>query len=78
MRPAIRFDPHASWSAAQRQLTRLFSGCETAALDARLLLCVALGIDHAALVRDSDRPIGAAATRIAELAQRRASGEPVS
>jgi release factor glutamine methyltransferase len=78
MRPAIRFDPHASWSAAQRQLTRLFSGCETAALDARLLLCVALGIDHTALVRDSDRPIGAAATRIAELAQRRASGEPVS
>jgi release factor glutamine methyltransferase len=78
MRPAVRFDPDASWNDAQRQLTRLFAGRDTAALDARLLLCMALGIDHAALVRDCDRPLGAAAMRIAELAQRRANGEPVS
>ncbi len=78
MIPAIRFDPNASRSEAQRQLTLLFTGRDTAALDARLLLCTALSIDHAALVRDYDRPIGAAAMRIAELAQRRAYGEPVS
>ncbi len=78
MRPAISFDPSASRSEAQRQLTLLFAGRDTAALDARLLLCAALGIDHTALVRDYDRPIGSAATRIAELAHRRADGEPVS
>jgi release factor glutamine methyltransferase len=74
----IRFDPNSSWGQAQRRLALLFAGRETAALDARLLLCAALGVDHAALVRDCDRPIGTAATRIAELAQRRVAGEPVS
>jgi release factor glutamine methyltransferase len=78
MRPAFRFDANVSRSEAQRQLTLLFAGRDTAALDARLLLCAALGIDHTALVRDCDRPIGTAATRIAELAQRRIEGEPVS
>lgn len=78
MKPPFRFDPNVSLHEAQRQLALLFAGRDTAALDARLLLCAALGIDHTALVRDCDRPIGAAATRIAELAQRRIEGEPVS
>ncbi len=78
MKAVIRFDPNTSRGEAQRQLALLFAGCDTAALDARLLLCAALGIDHTALVRDWDRPLGAAALRIAELAGRRAAGEPVS
>jgi release factor glutamine methyltransferase len=79
MSAPIRFDPNLSRGEAQRQLAKLFAGVDTAPLDARLLLCAALGIGHAALVGDPDRPIGdAAAGELAKLAQRRAAGEPVS
>ncbi|HLH10493.1 MAG TPA: peptide chain release factor N(5)-glutamine methyltransferase [Methylovirgula sp.] len=74
----MRIDPSLSRSKAQRELTALFSGNEGAALDARLILCAALGIDHASLLRDPDRPVGAAAEKIMELAARRARHEPVS
>jgi len=74
------FDPRLSRSEAHRQLARIFAavGLDTSALDARLILCAALGIDHAALIRDPDQPIGAAAERIAELARRRLHREPTS
>jgi release factor glutamine methyltransferase len=74
------FDPSLSRSEAQRQLARIFAavGLDTGALDARLILCAALGIDHAALIRDPDQPIGGAAERIAELARRRSNREPTS
>jgi release factor glutamine methyltransferase len=74
------FDPSLSRTEAQRQLTQVFAaaGLDAAALDARLILCTALGIDHAALLRDPDQPIGAAAKLIAELARRRSNHEPTS
>jgi release factor glutamine methyltransferase len=78
MKAGICFDPHLSRNEAQRQLTAIFAGLASAALDARLILCAGLDIDHAALIRDPDRPIGAAAERIAELAGRRSNGEPAS
>jgi release factor glutamine methyltransferase len=76
----LTFDPDLSRAAAQRMLTQAFTdvGLESAALDARILLCVALGIDHIELIRDPDLPIGPAALRLDEFAQRRMRHEPVS
>jgi len=72
----------ASWrrDVAQRHLTNLFTqaGLSTPGLDARLLLCGALGIDHATLVRDPDRLLAADAGRLAEFCRRRLAHEPVS
>jgi release factor glutamine methyltransferase len=65
---------------AQRAMTAAFAGAglATPALDARLLLCAGLGLDHVDLVRYPDSEIGAAAPAIAALAERRLQGEPVS
>ena len=51
---------------------------ETPALDARLLVCAAAGLDHAALLRDPDVPLGETTTRVQEYARRRLAGEPVA
>jgi release factor glutamine methyltransferase len=79
---ASRFalDPTLSRDAAQRTLTEWFAaaGIETAALDARLVLCHALGISHLDLLRDPEMPIGASAAIIAAMAVRRLRGEPIS
>ena len=67
--------------AAQRRLARHLAeaGLDGAALDARLLLCAALGTDHAGLVRDPDLPLGpAAADRLSHFAARRLRREPVA
>jgi release factor glutamine methyltransferase len=71
--------PSLSRGEAQRELTQAFAaaGVATPALDARLLLCAALGIDHIDLVRDPGHTIGDAAA-LASLAQRRIAGEPVA
>jgi release factor glutamine methyltransferase len=79
---ASRFalDPTLSRATAQRALTDGFAaaGIETAALDARLILCHALGISHLDLLRDPEMPIGVTAANIAALANRRMRGEPIS
>jgi release factor glutamine methyltransferase len=73
-------DPALSRAAAQRLLAQAFAaaGIDSAALDARLLLCAALGLEHLDLVREPDRCIGAAAAGLAAWAQRRIAREPVS
>lgn len=66
---------------AQRALARAFAeaGLDSPALDARLLLCAACGIRHAALVTDPDAAIGAESAAILnDHAARRLAGEPVS
>ncbi|WP_051335370.1 peptide chain release factor N(5)-glutamine methyltransferase [Methylocapsa acidiphila] len=65
---------------ARRALARAFAAAaiDSAELDARLLLCAALEIDHAGLVRDPDRPLGAAAARVSAFGTRRLRREPVS
>ena len=65
---------------AHTRLTAAFraAGSETPSLDARLLICEALGIDHAALVRDADAALGSASARLVSLANRRLAGEPIS
>jgi release factor glutamine methyltransferase len=81
-RPHTRFafDPCLTREAAQRVLRQALTDnrIESAALDARILLCAALGIDHAALVRDPDALLGVAAARLEAFALRRVSHEPVS
>lgn len=76
----MNFAPSLSRRETQRRLAAVFAAgrSDTAALDARLILCEALGMDHAALLSDPDRPIGAAAARLAELAARRSRHEPIS
>ncbi len=65
---------------ARRAVARAFSegGIESAELDARVLLCAALGIDHAGLIRDADAPLGGAADVLRLMASRRLRREPVS
>jgi release factor glutamine methyltransferase len=66
--------------AARRTLVRAFTAAniESAELDARVLLCAALEIDHAGLIRDSDAPLGRAAAILSLFALRRLRREPVS
>ena len=55
------------------------AGAPDAAVDARLLLCAAAGIDHAALIRDPDVPLDdAALERLNDFARRRVAREPVT
>jgi release factor glutamine methyltransferase len=55
------------------------AGCDTPRLDAELLLAAAMGVDRAAIVADSNRPIEPdAARRFMEYAARRREREPVA
>jgi release factor glutamine methyltransferase len=73
-------DASTSRDEARRRLARIFAERDipSAELDARVLLCAALGIDHAALVRDSGAAVGAEAGRLRGFAARRLRREPVS
>lgn len=67
--------------AARRRLTETFrkAGLDTPALDARLLVGHALGLDHAALARAAERPLTVEVEEgIAALAARRLRREPVA
>ena len=66
---------------ARRQLAHALgaAGREPAAVEARLLLAAATRLDHAALLRETDHPLSAAAAaRLSAIAARRLRGEPVS
>jgi release factor glutamine methyltransferase len=67
-------------SLAQWRLAAIFRdhGMDTPELDARILLCAALQIDHAGLVRDPDLALGSHCGDLRGLAERRLLGEPVS
>jgi release factor glutamine methyltransferase len=78
--PALDFGPGLPRSAALGALIRLLreSGIDSAHTDGRVLLCAALGIDHATLIRDSDCPLGSGAATLVSFAARRLQREPVS
>jgi release factor glutamine methyltransferase len=78
--PAAVVDPDLSRAQALRLMTQAFAAAknETPALDARLLLCAALGIGHLDLLREPDLQIGVAAGEIEAAARRRLAGEPVA
>lgn len=65
---------------ARQILARAFAekGIASADLDARVLVCAALRLDHAALVRDPDAPLGPGAEALARFCARRLAREPVS
>jgi release factor glutamine methyltransferase len=68
-------------ASARRALTALFraQGLDSPDLDARLLVGLALGLDHTALAAASERALTPGdAARITALAQRRLAGEPVA
>ncbi|HUZ90808.1 MAG TPA: peptide chain release factor N(5)-glutamine methyltransferase [Methylocella sp.] len=78
--PALDFGPALPRGAALGALVRLLreAGIDSAQIDGRVLLCAALGIDHATLIRDSDCPLGSGAATLVSFAARRLQREPVS
>jgi release factor glutamine methyltransferase len=74
------FEPAMARGAGQRSLVRALAkgGIESAQIDARVLLCAALGIEHADLVRNPDCPLGPGAATVASFVARRLKREPVS
>ena len=54
------------------------AGIDSASIDGRILLCAALGIEHANLIGDPDRPLGSGAATLTSFAARRLRREPVS
>ena len=73
--------PVASVSSTRRELSRRLraSGIDSADLDARLLLEIALGLDHTGLIRHDGRTLGAIeVATIEKLAARRLAGEPIA
>lgn len=72
--------PDTPRMAARRILAQAFAagGIESAELDARVLLCAALRIDHAGLIRDPDLLLGQSAETLEGFARRRLAREPVS
>jgi release factor glutamine methyltransferase len=68
-------------AAVRRAIAARFraGGIDSADLDARLLVGHALGLDHAGLMREGERPLGRADfAGIEALAARRLAGEPVA
>jgi len=78
--PALDFGPALPRGAALKALVRALreAGIDSAPIDGRVLLCAALGIDHAMLIRDPDRPLGSGAATLVAFAARRLQREPVS
>jgi release factor glutamine methyltransferase len=71
----------ATIAAIRRTIARRFreAGLDTPDLDARLITGHELGLDHAGLMRESERPLGPhALAGIDALAARRLAGEPVA
>jgi release factor glutamine methyltransferase len=54
------------------------SGIENPAREARISLCAASGLSPVALIIDPQKPLGSAASKVQEVAARRAIGEPLS
>ena len=78
--PALEFGPALPRGAVLGALVRLLrdGGIDSAPVDSRLLLCAALGIDHATLIRDPESLLGSGAAILTAFAARRLRREPVS
>ena len=78
--PSLDFGDVLSRGAALGVLVHLLreGGIGSAQIDGRVLLCAALGIDHANLVSDPDCPLGPGAATLKSFAARRLRREPVS
>jgi release factor glutamine methyltransferase len=78
--PPLDFGPSQPRGTALSALVRALreGGMESPEIDGRVLLCSALGIDHANLVRDPECPLGMGALRLSTFMARRLRREPVS
>jgi release factor glutamine methyltransferase len=75
------FSPALTYAEAHQRAASLLAeaGIETPKRDARVLLCEAADIDHAAVLRDPDARLGEdAAARLQAFIERRLAREPVS
>jgi release factor glutamine methyltransferase len=77
---AFAFAPSTTRPAALKEVAARFTaaGIATPALDARLLIADALGIEAGALFTRPDAPLGEGAARVRAHAARRLAGEPVA
>jgi release factor glutamine methyltransferase len=67
-----------SEALASLEKTFQISGIENPAREARISLCAAAGVSPVALIVDPREPLGSAASKVREVAERRAAGEPLS
>src|SRR3984957_10695742 len=67
-----------SEALARLEKTFQISGIENPAREARISLCAASGVSPVALIIDPREPLGSAASKVQEVAARRAAGEPLS
>jgi release factor glutamine methyltransferase len=76
----LAFGPAMARGKAQHAIARSLAagGIESPYADARVLLCAALGINHADLLRDPTPPIGGRAATLESFVGRRLRHEPVS
>ncbi len=79
--PALIIQSGDSRGDVQRHLARVLEadGSEAGMMEARMILSAALGLDHAAFLRDQNEPIGPeAAILVLDMARRRMRHEPIS
>jgi release factor glutamine methyltransferase len=67
-----------SEALASLEKTFKIAGIENPAREARISLCAASGVSSVALIVDPREPLGSAASKVQEVAARRATGEPLS
>jgi release factor glutamine methyltransferase len=78
--PRLTLEASTARSDALASLEQTFEACgiEDPAREARVSLCAASGLSPVALIVDPRQALGPAASRVQEVAARRAAGEPLS
>jgi release factor glutamine methyltransferase len=76
----LNFEASTARSEALAKLEKTFkiAGIENPAREARVSLCAASGISPVGLIVGPREPLGSAARKVQEVAERRATGEPLS
>ncbi|HZZ24789.1 MAG TPA: peptide chain release factor N(5)-glutamine methyltransferase [Roseiarcus sp.] len=80
MTNGLNFEASTARSEALAKLEKTFkiAGIENPAREARVSLCAASGISPVGLIVGPREPLGSAARKVQEVAERRATGEPLS
>ncbi len=80
MTNSLAFEASTARAEALASLEKTFkvAGIENPAREARISLCAASGVSPVALIVEPREPLGCAALRVREVAERRATGEPLS
>ena len=80
MTNSLNLEASTARSEALASLEKAFQICgiENPVREARISLCAASGVSPEALIIDPREPLGSAASKVKEVAARRAAGEPLS